>query len=359
MNYRSIADLNDHVLNWCSQLPPDIDLIVGIPRSGLLVGTLLALHLNKPLADVDGLLQGRTLGAGNRLHADLQAGSTSLTVLVVDDSVWSGGQMDAVRRRIEAAAVPHRLLYGAVYVLPSAVGLVDYYYETLGLPRAFEWNIMHHPYLQSSCVVADGILWPEKLKFAETHDSGGPSSLAATAPLFQPSQPIGHLIVQQPGRARAVIEPWLARNGIDYQHIALIDPKQEGPADAALSRAQSKASLYRQTNAWIFIEPELSQAVLIAQLSKRPVFCFQSRQMIYPGVLPERRAAPLLRHRLQWRTQRARAMLAGKLHRLTRQLSSAPVPADSGREVGGSAAPGPGSAVLRHTPQRSSPGRRG
>ncbi len=66
MNYRSVADLNLAIKRWMVKLPKDFDLIVGIPRSGLLVANLLALYLNKPLTDVEGLLEGRILSAGPR-----------------------------------------------------------------------------------------------------------------------------------------------------------------------------------------------------------------------------------------------------------------------------------------------------
>lgn len=38
MEYRSIAELNDQVVDWIDALPRDLDLIVGIPRSGMLPG---------------------------------------------------------------------------------------------------------------------------------------------------------------------------------------------------------------------------------------------------------------------------------------------------------------------------------
>ena len=49
MNYRSVADLNDDVIAGLPLIPADVELVVGIPRSGLLAGTLVALALNVPL----------------------------------------------------------------------------------------------------------------------------------------------------------------------------------------------------------------------------------------------------------------------------------------------------------------------
>ena len=49
MNYRSISDLNNIILQRLSILPRDFDLIVGVPRSGMLPANLLALYLTDKL----------------------------------------------------------------------------------------------------------------------------------------------------------------------------------------------------------------------------------------------------------------------------------------------------------------------
>ncbi|MGH9423649.1 MAG: phosphoribosyltransferase, partial [Thermoanaerobaculia bacterium] len=58
MNYRSINDLVLRVRELLPQVPRDVDLVVGIPRSGLLPATVIALALEKPVADLDSFLRG-------------------------------------------------------------------------------------------------------------------------------------------------------------------------------------------------------------------------------------------------------------------------------------------------------------
>ena len=64
MEYRTVAQLDDAVVSWLADLPRDIDIVAGIPRSGLLVANLLALHLNLPKTDVAGLEEGRVIASG-------------------------------------------------------------------------------------------------------------------------------------------------------------------------------------------------------------------------------------------------------------------------------------------------------
>ena len=51
MFYRSMNDLNQAIVAWTRTLPRSPDLIVGIPRSGLLVANMIALYMNRAMTD--------------------------------------------------------------------------------------------------------------------------------------------------------------------------------------------------------------------------------------------------------------------------------------------------------------------
>jgi orotate phosphoribosyltransferase len=317
VNYRSVADLNDDIVTWSRRLPGNINVIVGIPRSGLLVANLLALHMNLPMTDVDGLIEGRLIAAGPRLNAtrptvpDLD----TLRVLVVDDSVWSGNQMRKIRERITAARLRHVIFYGAVYITPNATDLVDYYHEKVALPRAFEWNVLHHPSLTASCMAMEGVLWP-----AEIGRIDAAEGLRELRPIFAPTQPIGRLIATQPERLRVPIQEWLAHHRISYGELVLLDP-----TDSSIGRdegcfVRAKASLYRHSNAWIFIEGTIERAAALAQMVRRPVYSACARRMLFPGRGGKERDMPLLRDRLNWRARDAFARAYRRIRALV-QLS--------------------------------------
>jgi orotate phosphoribosyltransferase len=71
VEYRTVAQLDDAVVSWLADLPRDIDIVAGVPRSGLLVANLLALHLNIPMTDVAGLVEGRVIQAGAGSYTQL------------------------------------------------------------------------------------------------------------------------------------------------------------------------------------------------------------------------------------------------------------------------------------------------
>jgi len=66
MNYRSINDLNNTILKQLHLIPRDIDLVVGVPRSGMLPANLLALYLNLPYTDIHSFMKGFIYKSGAR-----------------------------------------------------------------------------------------------------------------------------------------------------------------------------------------------------------------------------------------------------------------------------------------------------
>lgn len=300
MNYRSINDLNNDVVSWSKTLPQDFDLIVGIPRSGLLVANLLSLHLHLPFTEVDGLIEGRVIGSGDRLEQtpELTGHPIPLRVLVADDSVFSGKEMTRTKERIARANLPHSIQYGAIYLQPNSEHFVDYYYERLPLPRVFEWNVMHHFLLGDSCIDIDGVLCRDPTE--EENDDGTRylEFLRNVQPQFIPGRELGTLVTCRLEKYRNITEQWLSSHNIRYKKLVMLDLP-----DAATRRATSpytnyKASVYQEAGACLFIESSRRQAVEIANKSLGPVFCTETREMIYPGADQYSNSQPHLYYRL-------------------------------------------------------------
>ena len=53
MNFITFEELGECIYTNISKVPRNVDLIVGIPRSGTLAANLLALYLNLPFTDID------------------------------------------------------------------------------------------------------------------------------------------------------------------------------------------------------------------------------------------------------------------------------------------------------------------
>jgi uncharacterized HAD superfamily protein len=293
MNFRDLGDLERSLQTIAQRLPPSVELVVGIPRSGLLAASILALNLNLPLTDVTGFLEGRVLARGSRpvrAGGERHAGPSAV---VIDDSVATGGQMKKTRAEIEAAGRGDDVVYAAAFVSPGRESAVDLHGEVVNTPRAFAWMLLHnHNVLARSCVDIDGVLC---LDPTESENDDGPAYaefLAGAQPLFIPSAPVRYLVTSRLEKYREATEGWLGRHGIEYEELVMLDLPDAAARRAQGAHAGHKADFYRRSDADLFIESDYRQAAEIAARSGRQVFAMDRREMIYPSPMRALAGAP-------------------------------------------------------------------
>ncbi len=285
MNYRSYADLANLVHASMPRLPRDVDLVVGIPRSGLLPAGMIALALNRPLADLDGFLAGRTLANGVTRPVPGAGQRRFRHALVVDDSIRSGGTLGQVRAAIAAmgGGLADKVTYLAVYGAtpgPHPDG-ADMQLEVCPTPRVFQWNVMHHVVLESACLDIDGVLCRDPTP-AENDD--GPryrEFLLGAEPLHLPTRPVRRLVTSRLERYRPETVEWLARHGVSYGRLDMLDLPDAATRRRLGSHASFKAAVYAgDSGAKLFIESCRRQAPEVARLSGKPVLCVETNSLV-------------------------------------------------------------------------------
>lgn len=285
MNFRTIAQLNEHIVSSLSMVPRDIDIVVGVPRSGMLAATILALHLNKPLTDVEGLLAGRLMQSGKsrEKYVRTRAVCDAKRILVIDDSCLSGNQMRNVRDRILAATVEARVIFAAVYVVPEARDCVDLFFDVCPSPRIFEWNLMHSSALQSACLDIDGVLCVDPTD--EENDDGERYRcfLNEAAPLWIPTVPVGWLVTSRLEKYRPETERWLLEHGVRFGELVMLNGITAEERRRTGCHSSFKGLTYRSTQSQLFIESDPGQAKRIAQVAAKPVLCVADRNVYFPS----------------------------------------------------------------------------
>ncbi|OBQ67653.1 phosphoribosyltransferase family protein [Mesorhizobium erdmanii] len=287
MHYRSISDMNDTIVSNLHRLPRDIDLVVGVPRSGVLAATLVSLAANIPMTDLDSFLDGRvyTSGITKRRAALDRKVSDMRKVLVIDDSIAGGNAMRDARARIEAAGIEGDFTYAAVFGLEPRHAETDLVFEVVLHPRMFQWNFMHHKFLAQCCVDIDGVLC---LDPTEAENDDGPAYekfLSEARPLHAPTHRIGWLVTSRLEKYRALTEAWLARNGIQYDQLVMLDLPSKAERQRLGAHGSFKADFYRKSDAILFIESEHPQALRITELSGKPVLCVETHMVSFPDKL--------------------------------------------------------------------------
>lgn len=279
MFYRSVSDLNKILLKRISILPRDFDLIVGVPRSGMLPANLLALYLNRPYTDLHSFLNGHIYKSGDRgQFFDIKVFKK---ILVVDDSVASGSAMDKVKSSLKDLNDEFSFNYCAIYMVPGKEKTVDYFFETVPLPRYFQWNIMNHSTLEKACFDIDGVLCVDP---TEDQNDDGPKYrefILNAKPLFIPGSKIGTIVTSRLEKYRNETESWLKKYNIKYNKLVMLELPNKEARQKANNHAMHKANTYILGNYILMIESDMNQAVEINRITKKPVLCTENFEMIY------------------------------------------------------------------------------
>jgi len=279
MYYRTISDLNNIILKRIHILPRDFDLIVGIPRSGMLPANLLALYLNRPFTDINSFLNGHiyTSGARGRFFNIKEYHK----ILVVDDSVGSGAAIGKCKESLKNISNDFVIRYCAIYVVPGKEKLVDYYFELVPLPRYFQWNILNHTVLEKACFDIDGVLCMDPTP--EQNDDGEKyrDFILNAQPLFIPGSKIGALVTSRLEKSRKETEIWLETNQVKYNELIMLNLPDKAARIKANCHAEHKANTYISKPYILFVESDLNQALEINRLTKKPVLCTENFEMIF------------------------------------------------------------------------------
>lgn len=258
----STAKLVADAVALAALLPADCAGVVGVPRSGMLPGSVIATHLHLPLHEL-------TPAGPRRLNHGSRGGSLHRgpgPLVVVDDTVYGGAAMLRARQVMRGAAA----VFAAVYVRPERADVVDYYARPLRSPHLLEWNFANNgPFAGHAANPVYGRGIATDLDGILCHDeaSGGPHG----KPYLLPRAHAVRLIVTGRGeRHRAGTEAWLREHGVRWERLEMLP---DGVPLTVPTAAEHKARHYATSGCGFFIESEPEQAAIIHRLTGKPVIC--------------------------------------------------------------------------------------
>lgn len=277
LNFRSIENLNLAIVKNLDKIRLlNIDLIVGIPRSGMLPASLIATHLQLPFTDIDSYNSKRWYIRNKKITVPADIPNKPMRILLVDDTINTGNAMRNVLATIQKNN--DIIIKFAVYGSPkNKKEDIDFVCEECPLPRAFQWNLWKHTDAKKWATDMDGVLCrdPTKkendkgerlLKFYQTAD-----------PRFLFSKPVKYIITSREERFRKVTEEWLLNNHITYEKLIM---KPTGVPGGNQSHAEYKASTINNlNNIELYIESDPAQAKIISNLVNIPVWCTDNQTL--------------------------------------------------------------------------------
>ncbi len=273
LTVKSVCDLNMAIQRNLTRLDRrNFDVVVGIPRSGMIPASIIATQLQIPLSDVESYARGMVY---ERSGKPAKAGER---VLLVDDTVNHGTAMARAVARIisRAPQITRFCVYGPYRGIE---GLVDIVCETVQGPRAFEWNMAKHARLNRWALDFDGVLCRDPTN--EENDDGPRYErfLAEAEPLFLPKRPVAHIITGRLEKYRPICEDWLKRHGVQFSQMHMMKHANKAERMAAGGRGQWKAGIMQKVQAEFFIESCPKQASIIAKHTGLPVWCTRTQSL--------------------------------------------------------------------------------
>lgn len=286
-DFRSVADLARTISHNLWRLPDGIDRVVAIPESGILPATLVGLQTGRPVVQLEALLAPA---------APAPAGP----VLLVDDTALTGATMADAADRLAArhpGIVLHRL---AVFAHDGAAGAVDLALGAAPAEPVFEWSLFRAPVLAQTAFDLDGVLCGD---CPAEDDDDGPRYrrfLETARPQAVPSGPVRSIVTARLEKYRPETEAWLARQGIVYDRLVMLDRVSDAERRRTRPQGRFKAEVYAaDPQAILFVESEAWQAREIARLcGGKAVFDYQSRAMLDAETLAARSLTRRLRRRV-------------------------------------------------------------
>ncbi|MDR2865422.1 MAG: radical SAM protein [Spirochaetaceae bacterium] len=277
LNYKTYENLLLDIKQNLYKIPPCIDLVVGIPRSGMIPAYMIGFALNTRVCSLDEFINGLKISHGARPIKESET-----NILVVDDSLWSGNSMKAAKKAISAIDLTgKKLYYTAVYVYPDSENIPDIALTTLPSPRMFQWNYMNHSNITQSCFDIDGVLCVDPTE--EENDDGEKyrNFILNAKPLYIPHYKIHALVTSRLEKYRKETEEWLKKNNVQYEYLYMLDLPSKEDRIRLKMHGKFKAEIYKKLeNTMLFYESNRDQAFEIAGLTGKTVFCAETDELI-------------------------------------------------------------------------------
>lgn len=276
MNFKTLNDLNLAIatkLSDIAKLKPD--LVVGIPRSGMMPASIIATSLQIPFTDVEGYIHNRYYDRQGKQTVAKDLPTARKNVLLVDDSINSGKAMKLVVDSLldKKDNIIRFAVFGSPKNKPTAV---DFTCEIVGLPRMFQWNIWKHPNLIQCATDMDGVLCRDPSKQEIKRDFH--KFLRTAEPLYPINKPIKYIITARKEVYRTETEEWLQKNNIPYEKL-FMKPTDYKAGDQVNAGYKAEVINTYIDDIKLYIESNDKQAKQIAEQVPIPVWCTDSQKI--------------------------------------------------------------------------------
>ena len=263
ITYYTYENLVQMVRQWVKEIDYEYDAVIGIPRSGLIVASIIATIKGKPLAtmlDLDSKYR-------NGRNKDIK------NILIVDDSIRTGITLKTYKDRIEKMQLKN-IKWGCLIIDEKQKDIIDYYHKIVNGKRIFEWNIIHSKQYKMGYDL-DGIIcedMPHKMTKDEYRQW-----LKNAKPYLIPDYKIDIIITNRLEEFRNETVEWLKKHKVQYDKLIMWNNIEWDNRRGKYQK--NKLDQVLKYKPELFIESNLNQAKYINSHSNIPVICLNEGVM--------------------------------------------------------------------------------
>lgn len=277
------------LLNKTRELLPDLagvraTGIIGMPRSGMLPASIIAMELALPLLAYDRTTKSiYNIGEGRR--RGLLDGSKREKYILVDDSVCSGEQMLSAIKALSEVLGHKKTVTCSIFANPGAKYTPHIVGARYSPPHFFEWNVFQNFMTEKIAFDMDGIICADPPPIAWSEGKEYEEWIRNPQLLHVPITKNGVVVISaRSERFRRETEDWLNAAGIKVKALILCNnslvktPENVGKwkAEKILqARIEHGISYYMESS--YLISREISSRVGI------PVICWEDKTVLMGG----------------------------------------------------------------------------
>lgn len=277
INFVTCQDLVSWTLEWIRTIPIDYDIVVAKPRSGMLVGTIIAIIHGKPLSTPELIIRGEYWISKQIELNEMQVKK----VLLIDDSVASGRHISE-SKKILCSLNNVDVTTASLIVTPEGKKFVDLYYKEIPSPYHFEWSLVHQRGngLGKIAMDMDGVLCEDCPANVDNDENKYIEWLIKAKPILIPTYEIDIIVSNRLECYRDLTEQWLARNNIHYGKLYLWKIKSKQERGTIENWTEHKIQVLLEEMPNVMYESDLDQAQRIWKATRIPVLWFTGKRII-------------------------------------------------------------------------------
>lgn len=280
----TVNELVNDTLKWCKTLVPDFDVVVAIPRSGMIVGSIIATKFGLPLSSPDIFMHGGDMKYWWSPKPEVKDYKVPIKKILLVDDVLSRnasdkGTMGKTYKMLHEKYPSLKIVTTAVYITENLVDEINLYHKVIGrCPHRLEWNICHASYLRPVAWDMDGVICENCPTGVDEDEGKYLKWLIEAKPYLIPKYSIYYIITSRLEKYRPQTGQWLREHSVKYTELIMWNLPNKS---CRTNHAEWKASVLEKLDPTPFryYESEYAFAKEIHERTGMPVLCIETMEL--------------------------------------------------------------------------------